>query len=192
MKDLKNIYPERIYFIITGNATLQNAIIALRNGADDYFIKPLIIDNVIRKAQEAIEKQRLLQELEAEQRLKESEKNYRLAFNRANFYKDLVIHDINNILNIVVSNVQLHKLYQKHPEKSKDPDILIERIREASSRGIKLVSNIQKLSELEEVEVPKKAVDVSKVLKSAVNYIKRTLDLKKLIDSQNQTGMVVP
>ena len=46
----------------------------------------------------------------AEQELKESEKRYREAYNRANFYKELIAHDMNNILQSIRSSVELYKL----------------------------------------------------------------------------------
>jgi PAS domain S-box-containing protein len=64
LKELKTITPRCAGIIITGNASLQNAIDALKDGADGYFVKPLKIDEVLYKINEFLEKQRLLIELE--------------------------------------------------------------------------------------------------------------------------------
>jgi len=68
---LKQITPRSGGIIITGNASLQNAIGALKDGADGYFIKPLVIDEVLHKITDLLEKQRLFGELE------ESEEKFR-------------------------------------------------------------------------------------------------------------------
>ncbi|MFX0102969.1 MAG: ATP-binding protein [Candidatus Hodarchaeota archaeon] len=63
LKELKKITRDIICIIITGNATIQNAISALEDKADGYFIKPLLIDNILQKIDEFIEKQHLRREL---------------------------------------------------------------------------------------------------------------------------------
>jgi PAS domain S-box-containing protein len=77
LKELKKVSPEIICIIMTGNATMQNAVKALKEGADDYFIKPLMIDDVIHRIHESLEKRRLRQELKA------SEERYRFILDNA-------------------------------------------------------------------------------------------------------------
>lgn len=71
LKELKKISPEIVYCIITGYASLQNAIESLKDGAAGYFIKPLVIEEVVHRLEDALDKQRLQQEL------RESEERYR-------------------------------------------------------------------------------------------------------------------
>jgi PAS domain S-box-containing protein len=77
LKDLKKINPDCICMIITGNAVLENAISALREGADDYFLKPLYIDEVLHKINEALESRKLRRDLKA------SEERYRFILENA-------------------------------------------------------------------------------------------------------------
>jgi PAS domain S-box-containing protein len=77
LKELKKISPEIICIIMTGNATMQNAVKALKEGADDYFIKPLMIDDVLHRIHESLEKRRLRQDLKA------SEERYRFILDNA-------------------------------------------------------------------------------------------------------------
>ena len=88
LREFKKIYPEKIYIIITAHATLQNAIGALKHGANDYFIKPLVIDEILRKAHDELEKKHFQRDLievvddinevkKAEQKLQESEEKWR-------------------------------------------------------------------------------------------------------------------
>jgi PAS domain S-box-containing protein len=70
LKKLKMGYPGMVCIIITGYASVQNAIKALEEGASGYFVKPLVIEEVIHRVEEALETQRLQQKLkESEERL---------------------------------------------------------------------------------------------------------------------------
>ena len=108
---------------------------------------------------------------ETEKELKESEENYRIAYERANFYKDLFVHDINNILSNIMSNVQLYPMFQQHPNKWKDPSILLNRIGEQGLKGKNLINNVEKLSKLEGAEVSLESIEVTNVLNKAINFI---------------------
>ena len=74
LSKLKELYPKMTCFIITAYAFLQNARMAERINADGYFIKPLIIEDVLYR----IEK--ILKEQQVEKKLKESEEKYRALF----------------------------------------------------------------------------------------------------------------
>ncbi|MFW9899633.1 MAG: ATP-binding protein, partial [Candidatus Thorarchaeota archaeon] len=107
----------------------------------------------------------------AEQKLKESEKRYREAYNRANFYKDLIAHDMNNILQSIRSSVELYKLSEKRPEMFKDKKDFLSSIIENVFRGSKLASNVIKLSKLEETKMPLELVNINKNLMDAIVFI---------------------
>jgi len=70
LKEFKTLHPGMVCIIITGYAALQNAVSALKEGANGYFSKPLIIDEVILRVEEALDKQHLQREL------RESEEKY--------------------------------------------------------------------------------------------------------------------
>ncbi len=297
LKEFKKMYPDRVYIIITGYASLQNAISALKDGADDYFIKPLRIEDLIHRAKEALEKQRLrlklkeseerfkslykgipiptytwqivgndlilinynaaaekitdfkikdilginaselyknrpeiLDELhrcaiekvsfsreikyiynvtkkekylsvkygyvppdlvlvhteditekkKLEQKLKESEKKYREAYNQANFYKDLFAHDINNILNNIKSSAELISMFLNNPEELKDTNEMLDIIKDQAIRGAQLISNVRKLSQLEEGIVSIKSMDVYKVLNEAKEFLKKSFKTRNI------------
>ncbi len=130
---------------------------------------------------------KIAERMEAEQKLKESnEKEYREAYNRAEFYKDLFTHDINNILHNLFSGVELSEMYIGDPEK-------IEKLREINSiiknqinRGAKLVSNIRKLSKLEENEISIKKIEICSILEKSITFIKNSYqdrDMNIQVDS---------
>jgi len=66
----KSRFPEGVCVIITGHASLQNALVALKDGADGYFVKPLDINEVLLVIQQSLEKQIL------HKKIRESEEMY--------------------------------------------------------------------------------------------------------------------
>ena len=54
MKRAKLLWPEAEGIIITGYATLESAMLALRQGAFDYITKPLALDEVVSSVSRAV------------------------------------------------------------------------------------------------------------------------------------------
>lgn len=63
LRGLREINQDIICCIITGYSSIANAIETLREGAIDYFEKPLVLDKVINRLTEALDRQRLIREL---------------------------------------------------------------------------------------------------------------------------------
>lgn len=89
---LKKMHPDIIIIIVTGQATMENAVQALNQGASGYVTKPVDFDDVLAKIIDCLEKQRLnienkrlLQEVQkeltnrkqAEEALRRSEKIFK-------------------------------------------------------------------------------------------------------------------
>ncbi len=74
LSKLKELYPKMNCFIIAAYAFLQNVRMAERINADGYFIKPLIIEDVLYRIK------KILKEQHIEKKLKESEEKYRALF----------------------------------------------------------------------------------------------------------------
>ncbi len=60
LRKLKIMYPATEVIVITGYATLESSITALREGAFAYVIKPMAMDEVIATIEQAVQRQRLL------------------------------------------------------------------------------------------------------------------------------------
>jgi DNA-binding NtrC family response regulator len=73
LKKCRSLYPDAEVIVITGYATVQSAIQAIKKGAYDYITKPFKLDEVRRVVREAAEKVALKQE---NARLREQIENY--------------------------------------------------------------------------------------------------------------------
>ncbi|MFX0057585.1 MAG: PAS domain S-box protein [Candidatus Hodarchaeota archaeon] len=118
-----------------------------------------------------------------ENALKVSEQKYREAFDRANFYKDLFAHDINNILQIINSSAELITLNLRDNEESREIESIANIMKRQVQRGSKLVNNVQTLSELEESQLSINPIDVCEYLENSIEFIRkaypeRTLDIE--------------
>ena len=116
----------------------------------------------------------------AEEALILSEKNYKEAFDRANFYKDLFAHDINNILQVVNSSAELISFHLGESDKSKDIRNMSDIIKKQVERGSKLVSNVRTLSDLEEKEISTRNTEVCELLKKSIEYVKKAYSSREI------------
>ncbi|MFX0040995.1 MAG: ATP-binding protein [Promethearchaeota archaeon] len=119
----------------------------------------------------------------AEEKLKESEKKYRKAFYQANLYRDIFAHDINNILQNISSSVELSSLYLNNPEKLHTIKELYEIVDEQVNRSKKLISNVRKITEIDESEIHVEKIDVNQILNKAIEFLEssfqnRNIDIK--------------
>lgn len=124
---------------------------------------------------------------------RESEIKYEDAYNRALFYKDLFAHDINNILQNLQSANDIIHLYLNDYEEN---DILKESInimRDQIKRGAKLVSNVRRISEIEESEIIIKPIEISELIRKSINYVKNSFPGREIniqVDSNDKKYLV--
>ena len=60
--EIKRLFPMVEVIMLTGHATVESAVDGLKFGATDYLMKPIGIDELIQKAEEAFEKRARLEE----------------------------------------------------------------------------------------------------------------------------------
>ena len=113
-------------------------------------------------------------------KLKESKINYREAYERANLYKELIAHDMNNILQNIHSSSELCSSYVNNPKKSESMIKMLNIINEQVIRGEKLISNVRNLSKLEENEISIQSMDINAALKNAIKYISKSFQERKI------------
>ena len=109
-----------------------------------------------------------------------AEVNLTEAYGQANLYKDLFAHDINNILQNILSASELCTLFLDQQE---NPDQLRESlamINDQVRKGSNLISNVRKLSELEETSMQIQVVEICEILKSSINFIKKSFQNREI------------
>ncbi|MBN1803282.1 MAG: PAS domain S-box protein [Candidatus Lokiarchaeota archaeon] len=122
----------------------------------------------------------ITERVQAEIALKQSEAQYKEAYNNANLLKDLFSHDINNILQSIQTANEIYAMEVKKQGKIELDDI-IDIIRIQINRGAKLVNNIRKLSQLEEIEQELYPVDVKKYIEISIKNVKSMFVNKKIV-----------
>ena len=128
-----------------------------------------------------------------EEQLIESEKKYREAYEQVNFYRDLFTHDINNILQNIISSVDLcfHSMESfEQPQKTRD---ILNIIKGQVIRGGNLVKNIQTISQLDNLNTPLKIMNLTDKINESIKYIQRrfvTKPLKILTDFPKKAPLI--
>jgi PAS domain S-box-containing protein len=111
---------------------------------------------------------------------KKIQEKYLNAYNHASFYKDLFAHDMKNILHSIHSSVELYSLYKDKDKTLEDIDELFEIINDQAQRGTNLITNVQKLSEIEEHKVSLEKLEILSILKEAIDFLKNTFKSRKI------------
>ncbi len=117
----------------------------------------------------------------AEDRLIKSEKKHREAYITAEFYKNLLAHDIRNILQTIGSSYELIKLLPTQNNNNEEVMKYLQIINEQIIRGANLVSNVHKLSQFSEAIVEPKSTEVLEILKKSINFVKNSFSEKNII-----------
>ncbi len=100
--------------------------------------------------------------------------------NEAKLYRDLLAHDINNVLNSIRSSVNLYYLTQKEPIEMEQIDEIMSVINEQTIRGANLVRNVLKLSQLEGDSPLIHPIDACLLLKTAIQNVRNEFQSKNL------------
>jgi len=128
----------------------------------------------------------------AEEKLKESENRYRRAYDQANMFKDIIIHDINNILQVLQTSGELYSTYHNNINNSKEIDNVSDMIQKSVKRGINLVSNARKLSQLEDARMSIQSMEMFDILHDSINSLKSNFKDQNInVDIQSYSDNVI-
>ena len=97
-----------------------------------------------------------------------------------NFYKDLLLHDMSNILQAISNSADLCRI---KIEKSNNVNTILKdtnRITEQVKRGGKLIENIKKIIEVENEEKKSKVKNILPILHESINNIKSAFSNQKI------------
>ncbi|MFW9988099.1 MAG: sensor histidine kinase [Candidatus Odinarchaeota archaeon] len=107
-----------------------------------------------------------------EDKIVRSESKYRLSYNRAEFYKDLFVHDINNILQNLQFSLEIISHNLEGYEKKGDLDELMNIAVNQVKRGAELGQNVKMLSDLERGVIKSVPIKLYEILKQIINEMK--------------------
>ena len=161
--------------ILTGTDDQTLAIEAVKSGAQDYLIKGKVNGILLeRTIFYSIERQNIMK------KLKQSEKKFRLAFHRASFYKDILAHDMNNILQGIMSGTQLLDVYFCKTENQEKVSDLSEIIINQIMRGARLITNVRRISLLEESKLFIGSIEITNLLNKSIEVLKAGFPQKNI------------
>jgi len=162
--------------ILTGTDDQKMALDAVKSGAQDYLIKGKVNGILLeRSIFYSIERQKIMKQL------KHSEKEFRLAFHRASFYKDILAHDMNNILQGIMSGTQLLDMYYCNTENQEKLSNLSKMIIIQIMRGVRLISNVRRISQLEESSLFIHSIEILHLLNKSNEGLKAAFPQKNII-----------
>ena len=169
------VKPKIPIIVLTGTNDQIIAVNAVKSGAQDYLVKGMVNKTLLeRSIYYAIERYRIQTELF------DSELRYREAFNRAEFFKDLFAHDMNNILQSILSATQLCDIFLTKGINSTDLKKCLSYVKDVR-RGAKLISNVRKISQLQQKQVIFKTIDVLNLLDRVIMNIKKEFSNRIII-----------
>jgi len=117
----------------------------------------------------------------AEEKIKESEAKYRDAYNLVSFYKDVFTHDMNNILQNILTSVELLSLFLDNPEKSEENKEILQILRSQVKRSANLILNVRKLTKLEETQIGIKSTEAINFLRKTIEFVKKSVQDREIL-----------
>ena len=129
----------------------------------------------------------ITERVEAEKKLKESEENYRRAYEHENFYKDLFTHDMNNILQSMLMSLELSEIELENIDNFVEIKKILGGIKDQINRGTNLVNNVNKFSQIDTSTIKLYHFDVIEGLKQSIKIAEKISGDKKVeisIDSK--------
>ncbi|MEE9376898.1 MAG: hybrid sensor histidine kinase/response regulator [Candidatus Lokiarchaeia archaeon] len=153
--------------VLTGRNDEELALNTLKLGIQDYLVKGNIESTLLeRSIIYALERHNIKIEL------KEKEKMVREALFHTKFYEDIFIHNINNTFQGILSatelcNMQINKLNSSR--KIKD---ILNIIEEQILEGTNLISNVRKLTQIEEEKIKIEPIEVKVILSKSIDNLK--------------------
>lgn len=93
---------------------------------------------------------------------------------------DFLAHDINNIFNNIRSSAELCKIFLDNSSQLSKVHEQLDLIAGQIARGIKLISNVRNLSQINKLNSLTKPIDIIKPLRRAINFVQKNFCDKKL------------
>jgi signal transduction histidine kinase len=198
LAEIRKYAPTTSCIVLTGYASLESAIAALRRGASDYLIKPCVIEDLKQTLRQAIERRRLsLLAAQREQQLKElndqleervlartaelMEANRRLA--EANVAKDRFLatlsHELRTPLTPLRAGIDL--LRERLPQPDWQP--ILDAMQRNLAQETRLIDDLLDIARISagKLSLEKRGINVADCLRNAVEMIEPRASAKELL-----------
>ncbi len=139
LKNVRQSYPDVIVIVITGYATIENAVEAMKNGAYDFIAKPFTPDQLRIVVRRAFEKRDLMLETEALRRERRQ---------RMQDFVNLVSHELRSPLNSIQQQL-FNLLKGLAGEITSDQHMILERVQGRLSGLTGMIKNLLDVSRFE-------------------------------------------
>ncbi len=180
---LRIFFPLSIIAVLTGS--LVTVVIQFFSDVNAAFISATIVVSVAALTGLVVNwaSKIIAESIDEEQnKRKKAEVLLKAALNQAEFYKDILAHDINNILQNILSASDLIDTNQEGEIKQtiNKGGELTNMIKEQVERGAKLISNVRSLSQIEKHEVSFNTVEIISTLQTSIEFLQNSYQDKKI------------
>ncbi|TXT59980.1 MAG: putative Histidine kinase [Promethearchaeota archaeon] len=112
-------------------------------------------------------------------------KKLKAELEKKDFYKDLLAHDMSNILHTIKASILLMEHYKDNSFSSESRTDIFQMIEQQIERGASLLSNVRKLSEIETIKENLSTLDLKKTLEITLAEMYSKVHKKELIISKD-------
>ncbi len=168
------------YIIITGEASVESAIKAIRKGASDYLRKPFEPDELIVRVEKVLKQRQITHDnacIEEEKQklqglLRQSQKMEAIGTLAGG-----IAHDFNNILSIILGNTELALAHKANDQTIRQN---LDQILTASLRAREMIQQLLSFSRNEESY--RKPMNLNRILQDSLKLIRSSLPTNIAID----------
>jgi two-component system, sensor histidine kinase and response regulator len=190
--------PETICIIVTGYATVELAVAALKQGAYDFLTKPFTSDELLLVVNQGLERRRLsletrrLQAIEAQAQRLAAEKERLEELDRAKVaFIRLVTHELQAPISAITTYLDLILKGYIAPDQQRE---YLERSQERAKEQLALISDLLEFGRLKEVGSPKKPgiVHVDAILRAVLEQLEPQATEKQISITADISKGVAP
>jgi two-component system CheB/CheR fusion protein len=128
----------------------------------------------------------------AEKELEKTKEIFRDSYNQLRLYKDLFTHDMRNLLQVILSSMELAENIYNKDLKSEKLYEYIKTSKQQTSKGFKLIENIEKLTKIDIEEIQKSPIDLISIIANAKSYLLDTYPEETIKFEVSKTNEQIP
>ncbi len=170
------------FIIVTGEASVDSAIKAIRKGASDYLRKPFEPDELIIRVENVLKQRQMKQEhvcVQAENRQLENQLRQSQKMEAIGTLAGGIAHDFNNVLSIILGNTELALADMPDGQTARRN---LERILTASLRARDMIQQLLSFSRKE--EFGRKPIRLNGVIAESLKLMRASLPTNISIESE--------